>query len=210
VRLGRETLRTKVDSIEAFHRRIADKELALVWQSDVEPVLLHYMTAYEDLDRELSTANLERARAEVEVLAEWSEEAAEAAERAWQMCNDVGERSEARYEHEARAAGLDITRPVVEDDFDPAANEIERLRGVVGHHQALLKVFEDPHAALHLILNAEDEHAARRALAERFGITDDEAGTTLLNLGSVGMISKRRAIVDEYEETLARLEQLRS
>ncbi|MDP3894299.1 hypothetical protein [Nocardioides sp.] len=169
------------------------------------------MTDYDDLDRELTAAHLEQARRWVEVMGEWTAEAAEAAEQAWEFSQRVGERYlEARYEHEAQAAGFDVTPPVVEDDFDPQANEIENLRSSLAHQEALLRVFEDPHTALDLILAAEDDHAACTALSAHFAIAEEHASTVLLNLGGAGTISSRRSIQEAMEEATGRLRQLGS
>lgn len=167
------------------------------------------VTDYADIERELTAAHLDQARLWVEVIGEWTEEAAEAAERAWEVSRRVGEHYlEARYEHDAQAAGFDVTRPVVEDDFDPVANEIESLRGSIAHHEALLKVFEDPHRALDLILAAQDDRAACTALSAHFDIAEEHASTMLLNLGSAGTISSRRGIQDSLDEAAARLREL--
>jgi hypothetical protein len=169
------------------------------------------MTEYVDLDRELTAANLNRARTSVEVMAEWSPQAAEAAEQAWEVCKRVGERYlEARYEHEALAAGLEIAPSVAEGDFDPTANEIENLRSLLAHCEAMLKVFEEPHLALDIILNAETDHEACTALSDQFDIAEAQAADVLMNLASAGTVSGRRKIEIERKVALHRLKQLAS
>lgn len=141
----------------------------------------------------------------------WTHEAAEAHERAWEACQHVGERYlEARYEREARVAGYDVTPPADEEVIDPAANEIESLRDSIAHFEAMLRVFEDPHTAFDIILNAEDTDEAQRALSEHFDFTEAQASETLANLSSAGTISNRRRLENAREEALTRPGQLGS
>ena len=169
---------------------------------------------FEEMDRALTAANLKRARTRSESAEIGTREVADAHERAWEEASRIGELYlEARFEHEAREAGLYVDPSVFEvprAEVDPIAVEIRRAREELSIYDAIARALDDPHGALDVVLSADDPEAARAALRARYGFDDTQAGAVMEIRYLVATLTHRRQVQRRRQELLDRLHDLES
>lgn len=167
---------------------------------------------FEEMDRALTAANLERARTRSESADNWTQEVSDAHERAWEEASRIGELYlEARFEREAREAGLYVDPSVFEvpqAEVDPIAAEIRRARGELSIYDAIARALDDPHGALDAVLSADDQEAARAALRARYGFDNTQADAVMEIRYVVATLMHRRQIQQRLQELRDRLHDL--
>ncbi|GAA4719824.1 DNA gyrase subunit A [Nocardioides conyzicola] len=95
---------------------------------------------------------------------------------------------------------------LVERSSDRPAEVLGRLEGRLHILDPLVRVLEDPHELLDVLLGAADVASARAALREHYGIDDIQAAAVLdMQLRQLPPGQQRR-IARERDETRAQLE----
>jgi hypothetical protein len=169
---------------------------------------------FAELDHALTAANLKRARTRFEHAEEGTRETAVADEQAWEEADRAGERYlAARFEHEAREAGLYVDPAVFEVPqvaVDPVAAEIRQVRHELSIYDAIVRALDDPHGALDVVMSADDPEAARAALRARYGFDDTQADAAMEIRYLVTTLVHRRENQRRRQWLLDRLHDLES